>query len=242
MSHNERWILDGVAEVAGLANPASPATVSQRAFDEARSRSLCYPGLPRAKRVTEKLGMKWRNVLTVAHAWDDERGRLVAAKTRGPNAKWVTRANAASALAVAAHRLGKDSLTADEYRRERARMLAADAKRWMHGGALRLPSEHQVIGVHGSWGAALSAAGLQAAPAGTGGRGKAWIREDCVNAVARYLNEEDHPTSTGYEDWRSEQTRRTPSLVTIKKYGGWPVVLSEASDRLVEEKLGLRAP
>lgn len=243
MPRNERWLLDGVAEVAGLADPQSPRTVSQRAFDAARARSLLYPDLPRAKRITEKLGLKWRDVLTVAHAWGDEQGRLIAAKTREPNAKWVTPENAASSLAVIAKRLNTTSLTGGDYRRERARMLANDAKRWMHGRQLRMPSEQQVARAHGSWDAALRAAGLQSTTQRSRQHAKPrprGIDNDCVVAVARYLKEAGrHPTPAGYKDWRSTQ-KAAPSLDTVtRRHGGWPAVLSEAQDRLLEEKLGI---
>ncbi len=247
LPQNDLTLLDAVLEVASLANPTSSRTVSQREFDEARSRSLFYPNLSRAKRITERLGLKWHEVLAVAHAHRDEQSKLLGAKGRGPNAKWVTPENAAFALAVVAHRLGKDSLTQGEYRRERAKMLAHDAKRWMHGGQLRMPSEEQVVGVHGSWDAALSAASLQSTtqrerkPAKPRPRGKGV--SDCVAAVLRYLKEAggNHPTATGYEDWRSTQAA-VPSLGTInKRHGGWSVVLGEAEDRLLEEKLGIRA-
>jgi hypothetical protein len=246
LPQNDLTLLDAVLEVASLANPTSSRTVSQREFDEARSRSLFYPNLSRAKRITERLGLKWHEVLAVAHAHRDEQNKLLGAKGRGPNAKWVTPENAASALAVVAHRLGKDSLTQGEYRRERAKMLAHDAKRWMHGGQLRMPSEQQIVGVHGSWDAALSAASLQSTtqrerkPAKPRPRGKG--ASDCVAAVVRYLKEagDNHPTSTGYEDWRSTQAA-APSLNTInKRHSGWHVVLGEAESRLLEEKLGIR--
>ncbi len=247
MPQNDLTLLDAVAEVAALASPTSPRTVSQRAFDAARSRSLFYPNLPHAKHIAERLKMTWPDVLAVAHAWGDEQNKLLGAKGRGPNAKWVTPENAASALAVVAHRLGKDSLTQGEYRRERAKMLAHDAKRWMHGGQLRMPSEEQVVGVHGSWDAALSAASLQSTtqrerkPAKPRPRGKG--ASDCVAAVVRYLKEAggDHPTATGYEDWYSTQ-ETAPSLDTIKKrHRGWSGTLDEAESRLLEEKLGIRA-
>jgi hypothetical protein len=242
---NNLTLLDAVAEVAALANPTSPRTVSQRAFDAARSRSLFYPGLPRAKNIAKRLKMTWPDVLTVAHAWGDEQSKLLDLKTRGPNAKWVTRENAASALAVVAKRLNVDSLTQGEYRRERAKILANDAKRWMHGGQLRVPSEEQVVSVHGSWDAALSASGLQSTTQRERKQPKPKARgrdNDCVAAVARYLKEAggNHPTSTDYEDWRSTQAA-APSLTTItKRHGGWPVVLREAENRLLEERLGIR--
>lgn len=94
-------------------------------------------------------------------------------------------------------------------------MFANDAKRWMHGGALRMPSEQQVVGVHGSWDAALSAAGLQSTtqherntrnPRRAGEATIAWPR-------SRYLKEAggNHPTATGYKDWRSTQ-KAAPAL------------------------------
>jgi hypothetical protein len=242
---NDLTLLDAVAEVAAFANPKNPRTVSQRQFDAARTRSLFYPNLPHAKHIAEQLGLKWPDVLKVAHAHRDEQNKLLGAKGRGPNAKWVTSENAAAALAVAAKRLGKGSLTQDEYRREREKMLAADAKRWLHGGQLRIPSEQQVATVHGSWDAALSAANLQSTTQRERKQAKPRPRgkdNDCVAAVARYLKEAGrHPTRIGYENWRSEQ-ETAPSLSTItKRHGGWSVVLSEAQDRLLEGKLGIRS-
>jgi hypothetical protein len=245
LPQNDLTLLDAVLEVASLASPTSPQTVSQRAFDEARSRSLFYPNLSRAKRITERLGLKWPDVLAVAHAHPDEQNHLLGAKGREPNAKWVTPENAASALAVVAKRLNADSLTQGEYRREREKMLAADAKRWMHGGQLRMPSEQQVVSVHGSWDAALSAAALQSTTQREREQRKPKARgrdNDCVAVVARYLKEAggNHPTATGYEDWRSTQAA-APSLGTItKRHGGWSAVLGEAESRLLEERLGIR--
>jgi hypothetical protein len=251
---NKPTLLDAVLEIASLANPTSPRTVSQRQFDAARARSLFYPGLPRAKHIAERLKMTWPDVLAVAHAHRDEQNHLLGAKGRGPAAKWVTRENSASALAVVAKRLNANSLTEGEYRREREKMLAADAKRWMHGGQLRMPTEQQVVGAHGSWDAALSAAGLQSTtklpPRAVGAAKKpakpsvSGKDNDCVAVVARYLKETggNSPTVTGYEDWRSTQ-ESAPSLETIKKrHGGWSAVLGEAEDRLLEEKLGIRVP
>jgi hypothetical protein len=43
-------------------------------------------------------------------------------------------------------------------------MLDEDRGRWRHGGQLRLPSEHQVIAVAGSWDRALADAGLASRP------------------------------------------------------------------------------
>jgi hypothetical protein len=247
VQQNDLILLDAVLEVASLASPTSPRTVSQREFDDARARSLIYPNLPRAKRITEKLGLKWGEVLAVAHAHRDEQNRLLGAKGREPNTKWVTPENAASALAVVAHRLGVDSPTQDEYRREREKMLATDAKRWMHGRQLRMPSRQQIVAVHGSWDAALLAADLlttaerERKPAKPMVRGK---QNDCVAEIARYLTETGrrHSTAEGYKDWRSKQ-KAAPSMRTIvARHGSWSTAHSEALDLLVEREVLSRPP
>lgn len=246
MQQNDLILLDAVLEVASLASATSSRAVSQRAFDDARARSLIYPNLPRAKRITEKLGLEWHEVLAVAHAHRDEQNKLLGPKRRGPDAKWVTRENAASALAVVAHRLGADSPTEGEYRREREKMLAADAKRWMHGGQLRMPSEQQIVGVHGSWDAALHAAGLlttaerERKPAKPMARGK---QNDCVAEIARYLTEEGrHSTAEGYEDWRSKQQAAPSTATIVARHGSWSTAHSEALDLLVEREVLSRPP
>jgi hypothetical protein len=236
---NDLTLLGGVAEVSSLADLESPLTVSQRAFDAARPRRLFYPGLPRAKRITERLKLPWRDVLEIAHAPEDKQTRLLAARRKEPDAKWVTPENAASALAVAATRLKVASLTQDEYRRERGKMLAHDARQWMHGGALRMPTEHQVRHVLGSWDAALRAAGLQDTTQRQRKPGKprtTWTHGLCVAAVARYIADAGrHSTSTGYKDWCSQQKKPAPSLDTLSKFGGWPVVHGEALGTLPEQ-------
>ncbi|HUN79782.1 MAG TPA: hypothetical protein VMU32_12720 [Solirubrobacteraceae bacterium] len=239
---NDLALLDAVYEVAAIANPTDPLRTSQRAFDDARARSLFHPDLPRAKRIAERLGMPWRDVLTVARVHDDERGRLLAAKTgRTRPAKWVTPENAASALAIIARRLNTNSLTQGQYRRERENMLADDAKRWMHGRQLRVPSAAQIVDALGSWDAALSAAGLQATPADRK-HGPRWTQGTCVEAVARYLTQAGkHPTSGDYADWAAKH-RNAPSQYTIGRFGGWPAVSREARDLLLERELGINAP
>lgn len=153
-------LLRGVRGVAALVDPAAPLTVTQAAFDAARTRGPTHAGLPRAKRIAERLGLPWRDVLTVAHAPEAEQNKRLGVGTRAAGADWLTSAGARSALRVAALRRGAGTLTLTEYRAERAAMLAADRARWMHGGALRLPTDEQVVALAGSWDAALRLAGL----------------------------------------------------------------------------------
>jgi hypothetical protein len=154
-------VLRGVREVAALARPDEPSAASQRAFDIARERSPEHDGLPRAKRIAERLRLSWPDVLSVAHAPEAEQNKLLGLGTRSARVDWLIRDDVRPALRVVALRRGVDSLTLSEYRAERNVILAADRARWMHGGALRLPTDEQVIALAGSWDAALRAADLR---------------------------------------------------------------------------------
>jgi hypothetical protein len=156
-------LLRGVREVAAQANPDKPLSVSQSAFDAARERSPEHATLPRPKRITEQLRLQWREVLALAHAPETEQNKLLGVRTRAARVDWLTWDDARSALRVVALRRGVDSLTLAEYRMERNAILAADRARWLHGGALRLPTDEQIIALAGSWDAALRLAGLKTA-------------------------------------------------------------------------------
>jgi hypothetical protein len=71
-----------VGEVAALADPQAPAAVSQRAFDRARAASAVHAHLPAPRQIARELGLKWPEVLAVAHAPENERGKVLAARTR----------------------------------------------------------------------------------------------------------------------------------------------------------------
>jgi hypothetical protein len=74
------------------------------------------------------------------------------------------------ALSSVAHRLGQDSISPSQYRAERAKMLAADRKRWLHGRQFLLPTDDQIkIALGGDWDAALALAGLADRAPHTGG-------------------------------------------------------------------------
>src|SRR5580693_931411 len=151
-------LLKVVREVSLLADPDEPAAASQRSFDSARERSPEHDGLPRAKRIAERLRLSWPDVLNIAHATEAEQNRLLGLRTRAARADWLGGEPVAAvrpALRVVALRRGVETLTLAEYRAERNAILSADRARWMHGGALRLPTDEQVIAVAGSWDAAL---------------------------------------------------------------------------------------
>jgi hypothetical protein len=155
-------LLREVGEVAARANPAEPQAVSQRAFDRARARSADHAGLPAARQIARELKLTWAEVLTAAHAAENKRSYLLAAKTREHAAIGsLTNERIGFALRLVAGRLGVDSLTTHEYDEERDVIVAADARDWLHGRRLRLPSATAIRKAAGGWDAALRLADLK---------------------------------------------------------------------------------
>jgi len=90
-------LLKGVREVAALANPAAPRKVTQAAFDALRPTTGAYAGMPRAKRITEQLGLRrWSRVLAVPHEPEEKHNQLLGWKTKGTSS-CSTASEAASA-------------------------------------------------------------------------------------------------------------------------------------------------
>lgn len=146
----------------------SPETVTRRAFDDARALPGAPADVPRAKRITEQLGRPWREVLTIAHAPENKRSFLLSMSKKEPEQDWLTDEYVAHVLSTVARRLRKDTVTPGDYRVERERMLAADKRRWLHGGKRLLPNDEQIRTACGSWDKALALAGLKRGP-GRGG-------------------------------------------------------------------------
>jgi hypothetical protein len=151
-----------MGEVAALASPREPLSATQRAFDAACAGSPAHAGLPRARQITEYLGLSWREALAVAHEPEARQNQLLAVKARAARADWITAEHVAAVVQLVARRLGADSVTTGEYRAERARLLAAERYRPRNDRWLLLPDDEQVIACAGSWDAALILAGLTA--------------------------------------------------------------------------------
>jgi len=155
------YLLERVGEVASLAGEAAQA-LTQRRFDAARLRHAEFTNLPPARRICERLGVSWAVVLRLAAMSSAARpiGYMHAVNRR--DQEWLTLDYVLFTLRLVAARVGRRTLSPAVYGAERLRMLAEDRGRWMHGGQLRLPSEHQVVAVAGSWDRALADAGLAA--------------------------------------------------------------------------------
>jgi hypothetical protein len=156
-------LLQGVREVAALANPANPEAVSQRAFDRARATSADHADLPAARQIARELKLKWPEVLTVAHAPENRQANMLANKANHEHAPhgWVTDARIRYALRLVAGRLGVNALSRAAYSEERDVLLNEDARDWLHGGRLRLPDATAMVLARGGWRALLRIAGLK---------------------------------------------------------------------------------
>jgi hypothetical protein len=142
-------LLRAVREVSLQADPEAPARVSQRTFDATCQSSPSLPEVPPARSIARRLRLPWPDVLTIAHEPPRSHAhRLGRALTR-PEQDWLGEEHIAYVLQLAARKLGADSVSPGEYRRERERMLAEDRRR---ARRLRLPTDDQIrLAVGGEW-------------------------------------------------------------------------------------------
>ena len=153
-------LLRRVRAISLQAAPAAPARVSQRTFDAAPGRSRLE--LPVARSISRQLRLSWPAVLELALAPPETHAhRLGRALTR-PKQDWLTEDHIAYVLKLVARRLGVESVSPDQYRREREAMLSVSRRRRRRRRS-RIPTEDQLrIAVGGDWDAALALAGLAA--------------------------------------------------------------------------------
>jgi hypothetical protein len=159
-----------VRAVAEFAKPDEPTLITEAAWDKARA-GAGYPDAPTARancaRLADDQGnpFPWRELLELV--FDDERDiPHTHALRQGSRAdEDLDEEDVYYALRrVAKIELGQDSLRPGEYRRERERLLAADARRRnLSGGVLLadlLPTVGQLERIAGDWDAALMLAEL----------------------------------------------------------------------------------
>lgn len=155
-------LLRAVREVAALASPSRPESVTQRAFDAAKTGSSSHAGLPAARQIAEQLDLSWPETLAAAHDSEDRQAHKLGAKARGPTSlDWLTEEHVAGVLQLVSGRLSANTVSAAAYEAECEKLLCADRARWFHGGNLLLPTPRQIAHRFGSWDAALLRAGLQ---------------------------------------------------------------------------------
>ncbi len=177
-------LLRVVRVVAALADTDEPAAATQRAFDAAAARCEEHAGLPPARRIAERLGLPWRDVLKVAHAPEAEQSKLLGLRTRRSVADWLTADHAAAMLALVATRLATRSPSQREYRSERERIIGRAASRGRSRAGLAVPTDAQILAVCGSWDTALRQAGLVATAVRSCSPGRA--APSLVDLLARF--------------------------------------------------------
>jgi hypothetical protein len=230
-------LLKSVREIAALANPAEPEAVTQRAFDVERKRSTTHAALPPAKRITERLKLSWTEMLAVAYAPEREQNHLLAMKDRAPSsADWLSEKHVAAVLHLAAGRLGADTVSTNEYRVERGKVLAVDRARWMHGRTILLPTAEQIMLAAGSWEEALRFAGLreQRKPGATRKKTNA---PSLVDLMERFYEAHGvQPTRPALQEWASASNIPYPSPQ------GRPNAFRKATEEWIERRRAAGEP
>lgn len=199
-------LLRAVREVAALARPDEPASVTQRAFDDARQYADLICGgrsLPQARQIAHELGLSWRDVIALAHEPNERQAHGLGLYGREWMSRgWLTPERIVFALRLVAGRRRATTLTMGVYDAERDVLLAADARDWLHGRRLRLPDAEAIMGAAGGWDAALGLAGLE-----VGARPAQRIRQVIVSRLDAMDRFHDHygeqPTKRALEVFAS---------------------------------------
>lgn len=159
VKHRPELLLAVLREVLVHASPDAPASVTQRAYNEARA-SAGHPDAPRADKLTRRFGVPWPRLCAEAVARDDAAYTLAVA-SKGRVRPVLTEAEIVAALRTAAARLGTDQITSTDYETARTQINADIARRHRHGAHIKpLPSADTLLKNATSWGTALAAAGL----------------------------------------------------------------------------------
>jgi hypothetical protein len=159
-SYDLRGLISIVAAVAPVALPEDPAKVPQRRYDAARA-TAGYPDAPTAKQTAARLGMPWKEVLSLALDPTRSVDSVLGERGGEEDQLWLTAEDVRAALRIVARRLNKTTLKPVEYRLERRRMLDAAKRSYRHHSELSLPTSNQIETTAGSWAEALVIAGLK---------------------------------------------------------------------------------
>ncbi len=214
----------GVREVSLLANHAAPTAVTQRVFDDARRRSVGHDHLPAARQIAAELGKGWREVLMIAHEPTARQNHLLglAGREQSLPAYSVTNERVVYALRLVAGRLRMATLTRGAYEAERAALVAADHRDWLHGRRLRLPSADAIRLAAGGWDAALTLAELE-----TGRRPPRTIKQTILSRL---------DVMDRFHDYYGEQPTQK-ALLAFARGNGIP--MSDENKRLWSETVKL---
>jgi hypothetical protein len=114
-------------------------------------------------------------------------------------------------LQLAAGRLGADTVSTNEYRVEREKVLVVDRARWLHGRDLLLPTAEQITVATGSWEEALRIAGLRP-PRNVGPKQKRPNAPPLADLMERFYDAHGvQPTRPALQEWASASNIPYPS-------------------------------
>jgi hypothetical protein len=160
-------LVAAVGRVLRAADPANPAAVRTRRFDDARVLAG-EPGCPSARQACSRLGLSWEKLKELALAEDGTRNIEITlgVAAGSPRTEHLTTRHAIFGLREIARRAG-DAESPSRGRYDAVRLeVITDARR--HGRAELwaelLPTSDQILTLFDSWDVALQAAGLPPRP------------------------------------------------------------------------------
>lgn len=122
--HTDLEALEIVRAVSLVADPDSPTTVSQTAWDESRSKAG-HSDAPAARSFCDRWGVSWPRVLRIAHGSLDDALRALGNAAADKGRKGVTLPRIATALSQVAAKLERPGINRTEYRRGRDLIIQA---------------------------------------------------------------------------------------------------------------------
>lgn len=163
--HSDLELLEIVRAVSVVADPDSPATVSQTTWDESRAKAG-HPDAPLARTISaDRFGVPWPRVLRIAHGNLDDALRALGNAAADKGRKGVTLPRIATALRQVATRLDKPGINRREYKDGRESIILTSRGPARTAARRSLPELTQVETVlkqnEMSWEAGLVFAGLE---------------------------------------------------------------------------------
>ncbi len=132
-------LIEVMRAVIQAADPSTPATVTQRAYNEAR----CHIGFghtPRAEKLTGRYGVEWAPLVRMVST-EELPARTIARASHVREREVLTTAEAVFAFQAVGRRLGTDEITPALYEQGRQTINREVGRRYRHGSAaMPLPS------------------------------------------------------------------------------------------------------
>lgn len=132
-------LIEVMHAVIHAADPSTPATVTQQAYNDARCR-IGFGHTPRAENLPARYGVEWAPLVRMVSA-DELPARTIARASHVRGREVLTAAEAVFAFQAVARRFGADEITPALYEQGRQAINREVSRRHQHGSAaLPLPS------------------------------------------------------------------------------------------------------